>query len=75
MKEVIDLLEWGSEKNAVAVILHSFKVMDKTILSNAVVSWINIEGCKYSMIQVFENIDSTPNIGKSIPGIRKCKDG
>lgn len=38
MKEVIDLLEWGSEKNAVAVILHSFKVMDETILSNAVVS-------------------------------------
>lgn len=38
MKEVIDLLEWGSEKNAVAVFLLCFKVKGKTILSNAGVS-------------------------------------
>jgi len=62
LKEVIDLLEWESEKVPVAVILHNFGVVGKTILPNVSLSWINIEGCKYSMIGALENIDSTPKI-------------
>jgi len=57
VKEVIDLLEWGSEKNA-----HS---------PNALFSWISIQGCKYSMIEVLENRE----LKDPIPLIRKYKNG
>jgi len=38
LKEVIDLLEWESEKVPVAVILHNFGVVGKTILPNVSLS-------------------------------------
>lgn len=38
LKEVIDLLEWESEKISVAVILHNFGAMGKTILPNVSLS-------------------------------------
>lgn len=62
LKEVIDLLEWKSEKISVAVIVHNSGAMGKTILPNVSLSWINIKGCKYSMIGALENIDCTPKI-------------
>lgn len=87
-REVIDLLEWGSQQNAVAVILHGFGGMGKTTLADAVFSMLNIEGCQYSTVQLFENIHSFPKIielqklilrdltrSENIPQIRKHEDG
>ena len=80
-------MEWGSEQNAIVVILHGFGGMGKTTLADAVFSVVNIEGCQYSMVQLFENIDSPPKIielqklilkdlmgSENIPQIRKHED-
>lgn len=93
VKEVTDLLEWGTEKNAVAVILYSFGGMGKTTLADAVFSRVDIKqvdrkDCKYSQVELFKSIESSPNIiqlqtkiledlmGKeNIPEIRKYQDG
>jgi hypothetical protein len=88
-KEIIDLLECGSEKNAIAVMLHGFGGLGKTTLADAVFSLLDIQGCKYAKVQLFKNIDSTPNIielqslilkdlmehGETVPDIRAHEDG
>lgn len=88
-REIIDLLEWGSEKNAIVVMLHGIGGIGKTTLADAVVSLLDILGCKYSTVQLFENMDSTPKIvelqrlilkdlmehGETVPDIRKHEDG
>ena len=48
-KEVIELLEWGSEKNAVALILLGIDGICKTSLGDVVFSLANFEGCEYSL--------------------------
>jgi signal recognition particle GTPase len=48
-KEVIELLEWGSEKNVVAVILLGIDGIGKTTLGDVVFSLANFEGCEYSL--------------------------
>lgn len=89
MEDVIDLLECGSEQNALAVMLHGFGGMGKTTLAEAVFSVIDIEEYKYSMVQLFKNVGSTPDIIElqrsilkdlmgseiMIPDIRKYQDG
>lgn len=62
LEEVIELLEWESQKNAVAIMVHGFGGMGKTTLADAVFARLYIEGCKYSMVRLFEDINSTPNI-------------
>jgi hypothetical protein len=88
-KEIIDLLECGSEKNDIAVMLHGFGGLGKTTLADAVFSLLDIQGCKYAKVQLFKNIDSTPNIielqslilkdlmehGETVPDIRAHEDG
>lgn len=59
IREVMDLLEWGSKKTAVAVILYGFGGTGKTTLSDAVFSRLNLDGCRYSMVELSENIDSS----------------
>jgi len=49
MKEVIELLEWGSEKNAVAIILLGIDRIGKTALGDVVFSLDKFEGCEYSL--------------------------
>lgn len=88
VKEVIDLLEWGSEQNALTVIVHGFGGMGKTTLADAVFSLVHVEGCKYSQVQLFKDIKSTPDIlelqklmlkdlmeSEKIPDIRKHEEG
>ena len=48
-KEVIELLEWGSEKNVVTVILLRIDGIGKTTLGDVVFSLANFEGCEYSL--------------------------
>ena len=62
LEEVIELLEWESQKNAVAVMVHGFGGMGKTTLDDAIFARLYIEGCKYSMVRLFEDINATPNI-------------
>lgn len=89
VKEIIDLLEWGSGKNAIAIMVHGFGGIGKTTLAEAVFSVVDIPGCKYSTVRLFQNIDSTPDIiklqrkiledlmapGETVPDIRKHEDG
>jgi Mg-chelatase subunit ChlI len=51
-KEIIDLLEWGSERNAIAIMLHGFGGIGKTTLADAVFSLLDIQECKYSTVQL-----------------------
>lgn len=62
VKEVTDLLEWASEENALAIMLHGFGGMGKTTLADAVFSLLNLKGCKYSKVKLFKYIGSTPDI-------------
>lgn len=62
IKEVVNLLEWESEKNAVAVIVYGFGGVGKSTLADAVFARLDIVGCKYSMVRLFDDITSTPNI-------------
>eukprot|EP01018_Ginkgo_biloba_P000685 Gb_18504 [translate_table: standard] len=62
--KVIQLLELESENNAVAVILHGFGGMGKTTLADAVFARLDMEGCKFSTVRLFENIESVPDITK-----------
>lgn len=89
VKEVLQLLEWGSGKEAVAVILHGFGGMGKTTLGDAVFSQANFEGCKYSEVRLFKDIESKPDVielqkcilkdlmgpEETVPEIRKYEDG
>ena len=50
VKEIIDLLDWGTEKSAIAIMLHGFGGLGKTTLADAVFSLVDIQGCKYSKI-------------------------
>lgn len=86
VKEVLELLEWGSQRKAVAVMLHAFGGMGKTTLADAVFS---LAACKYSEVQLFQDIESKPDIielqkfilkdlmgpEETIPDIRKYEDG
>lgn len=67
VKEVADLLEWGTKNNAVAVILYGFGGMGKTTLADAVFNRVNInsvdgEECKYSHVELFTSIESSTDI-------------
>ena len=62
MEEVLELLEWESEENAVAVIVHGFGGMGKTTLTDALFAMHNSEGCKYSMVILSHDGNSTANI-------------
>jgi hypothetical protein len=62
LKEVVKLLEWESEKNAVAVMVYGFGGVGKSTLADAVFARLDIVGCKYSMVRLFDDITSTPNI-------------
>jgi len=89
VKQVLELLEWGSERKVVTVMLHGFGGMGKTTLGDAVFSRANFEGCKYSEAQLFQNIESKPDIiemqkcilkdlmgpEETTPDIRKYEDG
>lgn len=67
LHEVIQLLDWENEKNAVAVILHGFGGIGKTVLADAVFARLYIEGCKYSMVRL-DDITSNPDIVE----LQKC---
>lgn len=62
VKEVLRLLDSESESNALAVMLHGFGGTGKTTLADAVFARVCIKGCKYSMVRLFDDITSTPNI-------------
>lgn len=62
IKEVVELLEWESDKKAVAVIVYGFGGVGKSTLADAVFARLHIEECKYSMVRLFDDITSTPNI-------------
>jgi hypothetical protein len=64
----LKLLEWESEKNAVAVIVYGFGGVGKSTLADAVFARLDIVGCKYSMVRLFDDITSTPNIVE----LQKC---
>lgn len=68
LEEVIELLEWESQKNAVAVMVHGIGGMGKTTLADAVFARLYIEGCKYSMVRLFKDINSSPDIVE----LQKC---
>lgn len=69
--------------------LHGFGGMGKTTLADAVFSLLDLKGCKYSKVQLFKYIGSTPDIVElqkqilkdlmepqhSIPDIRTPEDG
>lgn len=62
VREVIDLLEWSSNENAVAVILHGLGGIGKTTLANAVYSSLDIEGWQCSKVELFQDINTPGNI-------------
>jgi hypothetical protein len=71
VKAIIERLEWGSDKNVLAVIVHGFGGMGKTTLADAVFARMfdaNLEGCKYSFVRLFENIATIPDIKE----LQKC---
>lgn len=68
LEEVFRLLDSERESNAVAVMLHGFGGMGKTTLADAVFASVNFEDCKYSMVRLFDDITSAPNIVE----LQKC---
>lgn len=65
--DVTNLLEWGSAKKAVAVILYGFGGMGKTTVADAVFNAVNInevdgDECKYSHVELFKSIESSPDV-------------
>ena len=88
LKEVTDILEWGSKENVGGVIIYGFGWMRKTTLADVVFSWVEFQGCQYSKVQLFHNRILNPQIvelqkiilqdltgSKNIPEIRKDEDG
>lgn len=68
IQKVVELLEWESQKNAVAVIVYGFGGVGKSTLADAVFARLDIVGCKYSMVRLFDDITSAPNIVE----LQKC---
>lgn len=68
VEEVTELLEWESKKETVAVMVHGFGGKGKTTLADAVFARLYIEGCKYSMVRLFKDINSSPDIVE----LQKC---
>ena len=64
MEVVLELLEWESEENIVAVIVHDISRMGKTTLVDALFATHNIERCKYSIVRLSHDGNSTSNITK-----------
>lgn len=58
-QEVIELLEWESDKNAVAVVLLGLGGIGKTTLADAVFALTTVVGCRYSKVSLFDDITST----------------
>lgn len=62
VEEVSDVLEWKSEKRALAVVLHGVRGMGKTTLADAVCARGKFGEYQFSRIKLFENRESIPNI-------------
>ncbi|KAH9290818.1 hypothetical protein KI387_034935, partial [Taxus chinensis] len=64
ISEIVDLLEWNSDKPAVAVVVHGIGGAGKTTLANSVYASLNLQGWRHSKVTLVQNLEVDPNIKK-----------